>query len=90
MSLQEIEQELNISYMHENMEEEEKAIEAISENPKYFYRCTKSKAQIKSSIGLVKISDGSEVLVTDNAEMCAKQTLNYHQATLTWTAKVLR
>ena len=70
--MQEIEHELKNSNIRENKEEEKKAIEAINENHKYFYRYAKSKAQIKTSIGPLKKTDASEDLVTDNAEKCDK------------------
>ena len=70
MSLQEIEPGLKIWHMRENMTKEEKAVEAINESLKYFYRYAKSIAQIKVSIGPVKNMNGGENLVKDNPETC--------------------
>ena len=90
------EQRLKISHIRENKKEEERAIEAIDENPKYFYRYAQVKALIKASIGPLKKMDGSEDLVTNNAEMVKSsqssmfllivfhyQMLNHHQTTMT-------
>ena len=52
------------------MKQEEKAIEAIDENQKYFYWYAKLKALIIASIAPLKKMDASEDLLADNTEMC--------------------
>ena len=59
-----------MSHIRESKKEEEKTIEAIDKNPKYFYWYTKLKALIKASIEPLKKMNASENLVTDNAERC--------------------
>ena len=51
MRLQEIEQGLEMSHIRGNKKKEEKAIETIDENPKYFFQYAQLKALIKASIG---------------------------------------
>ena len=58
-----------MSHIRDNKKEEENAIEAKDENPKYFYRYAKLKALIKALLGPQKKMDGSEDLVKNNAEM---------------------
>ena len=46
-----IESDLQDSYRTQQTTEEEKAVEAIKENPKFFYSYTKSRSELRSSVG---------------------------------------
>ena len=46
-----IEKDLQESYRTQQTTEEEKAVEAIRENPKFFYSYTKSRSHVRSTVG---------------------------------------
>ena len=55
--LRDIEVQLTISQEYELQREEQKAISAIRQNPKYFYRYASSKAKFRTRIGPMKVND---------------------------------
>ena len=57
--IEEIEQRLKHSYQSEERDLEQKAIQEIKKNPKYFFTYAKSKAKTTASIGPIRTSEGS-------------------------------
>lgn len=70
----EIEKKLQKSYRESEIDMEEKAVESIKRNPKYFYSYTKSRSKCTSKVG--PLFDESNKLTNDNkhmAELLSKQ-----------------
>ncbi|XP_069159968.1 uncharacterized protein [Procambarus clarkii] len=57
--IEEIERKLKHLYQTEERQLEQKAIQEIRKNPKYFFTYAKSKAKTTASIGLIRTSEGS-------------------------------
>ncbi|KAK4324726.1 hypothetical protein Pmani_004649 [Petrolisthes manimaculis] len=72
-----IEEKLAKSHEAERIKEEEKAVEAISHNPKYFYHYTKMKSNVRSKIGLLKHNG---TLVSDPQQMTEAFNMQYVSA----------
>jgi hypothetical protein len=58
---------LQDSHRTEELAAEERVVEIIRENPKYFFIYAQSKAKIKTPLGQLKDND---VLVGDDHDMC--------------------
>lgn len=70
-----IEKDMQISHRSSSKYEEAKAVEAIGENPKYFYSYIKKKSKVKSRIGPLADADGK--LTGDNKEMAELLSQQY-------------
>ena len=70
-----IDVELSESYDREIVEKETCAIEAIKDNPRYFYEFAKSKSSIKTNIGPLKTTD--DQLTYDSREMAEELKKQY-------------
>jgi hypothetical protein len=65
--MEDTEQQLQDSHEAEQQVAEVRAVAAIRENPKYFYKYAQSKAKIRASVGPLKNND---VLIGDDQGMC--------------------
>ena len=76
--LQDIEYKLTQSYKNEEQLNEQKAVNAIKSNPKYFYSYTKQHSKVKTKVGPLLNKD--KVLVTNNKEMANVLQKQYQSA----------
>ena len=73
-----IEEKILISHKKEAEDEENKAIETIKSNTKYFFSYAKKKQKIKNQIGPFTSENGS--LITDSFEMAEKLRQQYEKS----------
>ncbi|KAK4313514.1 hypothetical protein Pmani_015149 [Petrolisthes manimaculis] len=66
-SLQLLESKLSASHEREKNYAEQRAVEAIKRNPKFFYKYVREKAKVRSTIGPLKVDD---YLVGDTGRVC--------------------
>ena len=69
-----IEQEIKVSHLNELQRNEEKAVEAIRSNSKFFFNYAKRKAELRTEIGPLR--RGSE-LVSEPSQMCDILRIQY-------------